>query len=107
MIILLAIIFYISDRIFTAFLVINWTIEELQRKKGFKDRGEIKYDIEDIIRMAMTIPKYTLLHAPEIKKLFPALSKEHIYKIIDFRKKIDKKNPDAPHFWEIHRKQII
>jgi len=32
-IIALAIIFYISERLFTAFLVINWAVEELQRKK--------------------------------------------------------------------------
>lgn len=69
--------------------------------------GETKYDIEDMIRMAMTIPRYTPLHWPEVKRLFPDLSKEHIYKLIAIRKKIDKKNPDAPHFWELHRKMIL
>lgn len=98
--------FYFSERLFTAFLVINWAIEEIQKKRGYKDMGEQKYDMEDLIRMAMTIPKYTVLHGPEIKKLFPLLSKEHIYKLIEIRKKIDKKNPDAPHFWEIHRRMI-
>ncbi len=106
MIILLAIIFYFSEKLFTAFLIINWAIEEIQKKKGFKDIWEKKYDIEDMIRMAMTIPNYTILKGPEIKKLFPSLSKEHIYKIIDLRKKINKKNPDAPKFWELHRKMI-
>jgi len=56
--------------------------------------------------MSMTIPKYTVLIGSNIKKLFPNLSKEHIYKIIEIRKKIDKKNPEAPKFWEIHRKMI-
>jgi hypothetical protein len=37
MIILLAIIFYFSEKLFTAFLIINWAIEEIQKKKGFKD----------------------------------------------------------------------
>jgi len=106
-IVILAIIFYFSEKIFSVFLVANWAVEELQRKRGYKDAGEKKFDIEDFIRMAMTIPKYTILHAPEVKKLFPILSKEHIYKIIDIRKKIDKKNPDAPNFWELHRKILF
>jgi hypothetical protein len=58
----LAIVFYLSERIFTAFLIINWSIEEIQKKRGYKDMGETKYDIEDMIRMAMTIPRYTPLH---------------------------------------------
>lgn len=62
--------------------------------------------MEDMIRLAMTIPKFTPLHGPEVKKLFPSLSKEHVYKIIDLRKRIDKKNPEAPNFWELHRKML-
>lgn len=103
----LAVLFYFSEKLFTAFLIINWAIEEFQRKKWYKDRGEVKYDIEHLIRMAMTIPKYTVLEWPQIKKLFPELSKEHCYKIIDIRIKIDKKNPEAPKFWELTRKMIL
>lgn len=106
-IIALAIIFYFSEKLFSAFLVINWAVEEYQRKKGYKDKGEEKYDIEDMIRLAMTIPRFTVLKWPHIKKIFPHLSKEHIYKVIDIRKKIDKKNPEAPNFWELNRKILF
>lgn len=105
--ILFSILFYLSENIYILSLLFNEYIEKIQRKNWFKDRGEIKYDIEEMIRMSMTIPRYSILKFPHIKKLFPLLSKEHIYRIIDIRKKINKWSPDTPHMWEIQRKILF
>jgi hypothetical protein len=39
--------------------------------------------------MAMMIPEGTRLTMPEVKRFYKELSKEHIYKLIDFRRKIN------------------
>ena len=96
--ILLAIAFYFTDRFYKIFLSINWAIEEYQRKRGHKDRGEEKYSKEQLIIMAMMIPDGTRLTMPEVKKFFDQLSKEHIYKLIDYRKKINENKEDSLSF---------
>ena len=85
----LIILFYISDTLYKSFLFLNLFIEEIQRKKGHKDPGEKKYGKEELIMMSMMIPEGTRLTMPEVKKFYKELSKEHIYKLIEFRRKIN------------------
>lgn len=93
---LLAILFYISDRFYTIFLGINWAVDTWQRKRGYKDMGERKYDKEQFIIMAIMIPEATKLTGPEIKKVFKdELSKDHIYKIIEYRKELNKNHKNG------------
>lgn len=49
--------------------------------------------------MAIMIPEATPLTGPEVKKVFlDELSKDHIYKIIEYRRHINKNNPDWTKF---------
>ena len=93
--ILLGCFFYLTDRFYKIFLTLNWIVEEIQRKRGHKDRGEEKYSREDLIIMAMMIPNGTRLTLPEVKKFYDQLSKEHIYKLIEYRKMINENKDDS------------
>jgi len=91
---ILAIIFYFSNNLYRVFLLINWAVEEWQKKRWYKDRGEKKYDKEVLVIFAIMIPEGTRLTGPEVKRVFAEeLSENHIYQIIEFRKIMNEKNP--------------
>jgi len=82
------------------FIKMSWIVEELQFKKGFKDRGVQKYTNEDLIFFALFIPDGTKLSGPEVRKYYSNsnLSKEYIYKIIEMRRYANTHKPEYINF---------
>ena len=65
-------------------------IGEYREKNGYTNRFEKKFDKIDMLYMAMSLPK-TRLSYPSIQKIFPTLSKNHIYELIEIKRNITDK----------------
>lgn len=68
-IIALAIIFFVSERIYSIFLLISWAVDALQKKRGYKDKGERKFDKEQLIMMVLLIPEGQPLTGPSVRSI--------------------------------------
>jgi len=66
------------------------SVGEYREKNGYSNRFEKKFEKVDLLYMAMSLPK-TKLSYPSIQKIFPALSKNHIYELIDMKRNIIEK----------------
>jgi len=96
----LSILCIFSECMYRIFIKMSWIVEELQFKKGFKDRGVQKYTNEDLIFFALFIPDGTKLSGPEVRKYYSNsnLSKEYIYKIIEMRRYANTHKPEYINF---------
>lgn len=83
-------LYIFSWNFWIAFFEIVEFIEKYRIKKGYwwKTVFDTKYEENDKILMALQIPAWTELNYKEMKKIFPKLSKNRIYEVIDIKKNI-------------------
>lgn len=100
---LLRIALYVSTALYKFFFYLSEKIEKKLNLQNF----EKKYEKEDIACMALSIPRGTPLHIADVQPMFPGLSKNKIYEVIDFRKKINSHGKKTSEFFSLHMREIM
>jgi uncharacterized Fe-S cluster-containing radical SAM superfamily protein len=69
--------------------------------RGYSDKFQKKYDEKQLFYMALSLPAGTKLNFINISSIYPILSKNHIYKIIEIAKN------EIPFFQKVFEKNSV
>lgn len=100
---LLRIALYVCTSFYKFFFSLSERIEKKLNLQNFTK----KYDREDLACMALSIPRGTPLHIADVQPMFPGMSKNKIYEVINFRKKINSHGKKTSEFFSIHMREIM
>lgn len=100
---LLRIALYTFTALYKFFFSLADRLEKRLNLQNFKK----KYEKEDLACMALSIPRGTPLHIADVQPMFPGLSKNKTYEVIEFRKKINSHGKKTSEFFSLHMREIM